>query len=127
VMLPTLSGAGVIFRAALSETAKETAMALSRIIAPRPAIAAARFTPFGPAPHPPLKAILTGRTCFCRMRKSSMFADVPLDNRTVDRCAAVAAIRPSQAVLKPHRVRNDLIFRRGRSFCNIELKIRQYG
>jgi hypothetical protein len=33
VMLPVLSGAGVIFRAALSETANETAMALSRIIA----------------------------------------------------------------------------------------------
>jgi hypothetical protein len=32
-MLPTLSGAGVNFRAALSETAKETAMALSRMIA----------------------------------------------------------------------------------------------
>jgi hypothetical protein len=27
-----------------------------------------------------------------------MFADVPLDNRTVNRCAAVAAVRPSQAV-----------------------------
>jgi hypothetical protein len=38
-----------------------------------------------------------------------MFADVPLDNRTVNRCAAVAAV----SRLKRHRVRNDLKFRRG--------------
>jgi hypothetical protein len=86
-----VSGAGVIFRAALSETAKETAMALSRIEAPGQPKPKAPFTPFGPVPHPPWKAILTGRTCFCRMRKSSMFADVPLDNRTVIRCAALDA------------------------------------
>src|ERR1700759_625415 len=52
VMLPTLSGAGVNFRAALSETAKETAMALSRIVAPWPAIAKGAVYSFwtGPAP-----------------------------------------------------------------------------
>jgi hypothetical protein len=32
------------------------------------------------------------RTCFCGRRKSSMFAEMPLDNRTVDKFAAVAAI-----------------------------------
>ena len=31
------------------------------------------------------------RTCFCGMRKSSMFAEMPLDNRTVKILAAVAA------------------------------------
>src|SRR5262245_56616780 len=31
------------------------------------------------------------RTCFCGMRKSSMVADMPLDNRTVDQFAAEAA------------------------------------
>jgi hypothetical protein len=31
------------------------------------------------------------RTCFCGMRKSSMFAEMPLDNRTVDKFAALAA------------------------------------
>jgi len=29
-----------------------------------------------------------------------MFADMPLDNRTVDQFAAIAAVRLSQAVLK---------------------------
>jgi hypothetical protein len=56
-----------------------------------------------------------------------MFADMPLDNRTVDQFAAVAAVRLSQAVLKRRRGQNDLLFRPGRSFCNIERQIRQYG
>jgi hypothetical protein len=52
-------------------------------------------------------------TCFCRMRKSSMFADMPLDNRTVDQFAAFAAVRLSQAVLKRCHGQNDLLFRPG--------------
>jgi hypothetical protein len=56
-----------------------------------------------------------------------MFADMPLDNRTVDQVAARAAHR---ALAGPGgniaTERNDLIFRRGRLFCNIEPKKRQY-
>jgi hypothetical protein len=32
------------------------------------------------------------RTCFCGVAKSSMFAEMPLDNRTVDQFADLAAI-----------------------------------
>jgi hypothetical protein len=42
-----------------------------------------------------------------------MFADMPLDNRTVDQIAAVAACWPFRALGKRHRERNDLKFRRG--------------
>jgi hypothetical protein len=37
-----------------------------------------------------LPASLSRRTCFCGMRKSSMFAEMPLDNRTVDQFENVA-------------------------------------
>jgi hypothetical protein len=37
-------------------------------------------------------AVTPERTCFCGMPKSSMFAEMPLDNRTVVKFAAVAAI-----------------------------------
>jgi hypothetical protein len=37
-------------------------------------------------------AVMSVRTCFCAMLKSSMFAEMPLDNRTVVQFAAVAAI-----------------------------------
>src|ERR1700759_3460464 len=127
VMLPMLPGAGVIFRAALSETAKETAMALSRIEAPGQPQPKAPFTPFGRLPHPALSGSPD--------RQDMLLPDAEV--QYVCRCAArqshgqsmavVAAIRPSQAVLKCHRVRNDLIFRRSRPFCNIEPKICQYG
>jgi hypothetical protein len=56
-----------------------------------------------------------------------MFAEMPLDNRTVDKFAALAACFGFSGRLKHHRGRNDLLFRRGRWFCNIEPKIRQYG
>jgi hypothetical protein len=56
-----------------------------------------------------------------------MFAEMPLDNRTV------ANSRPPPPALafsgrskRPHG-RNDLLFRHGWQFCNIEPKIRQYG
>jgi hypothetical protein len=42
-----------------------------------------------------------------------MFADMPLDNRTVDQFAAFAAVRLSQAVLKRCHGQNDLLFRPG--------------
>jgi hypothetical protein len=41
---------------------------------------------------------MVARTCFCGRRKSSMFGEVPLDNRTVDKFAALAA---SFGFLKP--------------------------
>jgi hypothetical protein len=48
------------------------------------------------SPPPALRAVscavMTVRTCFCGMLKSSMFAEMPLDNRTVVQFAAVAAI-----------------------------------
>jgi hypothetical protein len=56
-----------------------------------------------------------------------MFVDMPLDNRTVEKLAAIAAVRQSQAVLKHDDGQNDLIFRPGCLFCNIEPKICQYG
>jgi len=56
-----------------------------------------------------------------------MFADMPLDNRTVDQFAALTAVWLFQVFLKPYCRQNDLIFRQGWSFCNIETKIRQYG
>jgi hypothetical protein len=44
-------------------------------------------------------------TCFCRMPKSSMFADMPLDNRTVDQLAAChrLVLGPCWATWKRHR------------------------
>ena len=57
-----------------------------------------------------------------------MFADMPLDNRTVDQVAALAAYGAlAGPVGNVTAQRNDLIFRRGQLFCNIEPKIRQYG
>jgi hypothetical protein len=57
-----------------------------------------------------------------------MFADMPLDNRTVD---LVAALCRMWALAGPvgnvTAKRSDLIFRRDRLFCNIEPKKRQYG
>jgi len=55
-----------------------------------------------------------------------MFAEMPLDNRTVDTFAAVAATFGSVRTASPG-VEYDLIFRRGWQFCNIEPKIWQYG
>jgi hypothetical protein len=42
-----------------------------------------------------------------------MFAEMPLDNRTVDKFAALAASLAFSRRLKRHRGRNDLLFRRG--------------
>lgn len=60
------------------------------------------------------------------MLKSSMFGDMPLDNRTVVQIAAQTAvtsiIRPFQTLSQAY----DLMFRRDSQFCNIEPKIRQY-
>ena len=55
-----------------------------------------------------------------------MFAEMPLDNRTVGEFAASAAF---EADLRPLMARDehDLMFRRGWQFCNIEPKICQYG
>jgi hypothetical protein len=42
-----------------------------------------------------------------------MFADMPLDNRTVDQFTTFTAVWPFQRILKRHHGQNDLIFRRG--------------
>jgi hypothetical protein len=42
-----------------------------------------------------------------------MFADMPLDNRTVAQFAAFTAVRLFQVFLKLYHRQNDLIFRRG--------------
>jgi hypothetical protein len=57
-----------------------------------------------------------------------MFADMPLDNRTVDQTRLLPPVLAHSGRWKNvTAARNDLKFRRGRSFCNIEPKIRQYG
>jgi hypothetical protein len=56
-----------------------------------------------------------------------MFAEMPLDNRTVYKFAAVAAIPGFLSRLKCHHAKHDLMFRHGWRFCNIEPKICQYG
>jgi hypothetical protein len=43
-----------------------------------------------------------------------MFAEMPLDNRTVNKFAAAAASLAFSGRLKRHRDRDDLMFRRGR-------------
>jgi hypothetical protein len=57
-----------------------------------------------------------------------MFAEVPLDNRTVDQLRPLQLVGcfrpPFETTIKG---RSDLKFRPGGSFCNIEPKIRQYG
>jgi hypothetical protein len=55
-----------------------------------------------------------------------MFAEMPLDNRTVVKFAAVAAIAGFFRLPKRRQGRNDLKFRRGWQFCNIEPKICQH-
>jgi hypothetical protein len=59
-----------------------------------------------------------------------MFAEMPLDNRTVVKFAAVAAIagvfRLLETSPRSKQDRNDLKFRRGWQFCNIEPKICQH-
>jgi hypothetical protein len=55
-----------------------------------------------------------------------MFAEMPLDNRTVVKFAAVAAIAGFFRLLETSPSRNDLKFRRGWQFCNIEPKICQH-
>jgi hypothetical protein len=55
-----------------------------------------------------------------------MFAEMPLDNRTVDQFAALAAITGFLRPLEVLSARNDLMFRGGRQFCNIEPKICQH-
>jgi hypothetical protein len=42
-----------------------------------------------------------------------LFAEMPLDNRTVNEFEGVAATLAFSGRLKPHRERNDLIFRPG--------------
>jgi hypothetical protein len=52
-----------------------------------------------------------------------MFAEMPLDNRTVYKFAALVAIPGFSWLvsrLKRRRAKHDLMFRRGWQFCNIE-------
>jgi len=60
-----------------------------------------------------------------------MFAEMPLDNRTVNKFAAKRAILVATSGfsgrLELRRRRNDRMFCRGWQFCNIEPKICQYG
>jgi hypothetical protein len=55
-----------------------------------------------------------------------MFAEMPLDNRTVDQFAALAAVAGFSGRMKFCSQRDDLMFRDGWQFCNIEPKICQY-
>jgi hypothetical protein len=71
-------------------------------------------------------AVMSRRTSFCGMPKSSMFADMPLDNRTVVQFTTVAAIAGFFRLLETSPSRNDLKFRRSWQFCNIEPKICQH-
>jgi hypothetical protein len=76
--------------------AKETAMVLSRIGAINAPAPRRCFGSPGLA-HPRLTAgyhnSKSDRTCFCGLAKSSMFADMPLDNRTVDQFASLSRHR----------------------------------
>ena len=51
-----------------------------------------------------------------------MFAEMPLDNRTVDKLATLVAILAPGPLLNVTAGQNDLMFRRERYFCNIEPK-----
>jgi hypothetical protein len=55
-----------------------------------------------------------------------MFAEMPLDNRTVVQFAAVAASAGFFRLSDTSPGRNDLKFRRGWQFCNIEPKVCQH-
>jgi hypothetical protein len=56
-----------------------------------------------------------------------MFAEMPLDNRTVNKFAAQTATSGfNHAAVNVTADEDDLMFRRGRWFCNIEPKICQY-
>jgi hypothetical protein len=82
-----------------------------------------------PTPASPVVSIanLSRTTRFCGMLKSSMFAEMPLDNRTVVQFGVQTAITGFLGRLIRCRRRNDLKFRRDWQFCNIEPKMRQYG
>jgi len=71
-------------------------------------------------------ANLSRTTRFCGMLKSSMFVEMPLDNRTVVQFTVQTAITGFRGPLKVRQGRNDLKFRRDWQFCNIEPKICQY-
>jgi hypothetical protein len=76
------TGAGLLAK----ETAEEAAIGFS------PGLA--RYAPLlvRASPHPSCGGLpqpRAPRTCFCGMAKSSMFADMPLDNRTVDQFAGL--------------------------------------
>jgi hypothetical protein len=56
-----------------------------------------------------------------------MFAEMPLDNRTVGKfTAGLQPVGPALA-FPAVWLRNDLMFRPNWQFCNIEPKICQYG
>jgi hypothetical protein len=55
-----------------------------------------------------------------------MFAEMPLDNRTVVQFAPLPPSLAFSGCLTRHEDRNDLKFRRGWQFCNIEPKICQH-
>jgi hypothetical protein len=55
-----------------------------------------------------------------------MFAEMSLDNRTVVHLRPLPPSLAFSDCLTRHQVRNDLKFRRGRQFCNIEPKICQH-
>jgi hypothetical protein len=56
-----------------------------------------------------------------------MFAEMPLDNRTVVKFTPLSAASGFSGCLERDRQQNDLIFRSDWQFCNIEPKICQYG
>src|SRR5690348_5949265 len=101
------------FRAELSN---DTPMALSPDRRDDRARAAARFWFVRTSPWvracSRLPHRLPVRTCFCGMAKSSMFANMPFDNRTVDLSRLPPPGLALSGRLKRHRERNDLKFRR---------------
>jgi hypothetical protein len=56
-----------------------------------------------------------------------MFAEKPLDNRTVNKFAALPHLMAFPGHLERRHGRNDRKFRPDWLFCNIEPKICQYG
>jgi hypothetical protein len=82
-------------------------------IGPPPGLTRGAVYSLDPASRQPFRRHMPGRTCFCGMRKSSMFADMPLDNRTVVQFAALTAVWLFQVFLRLYHRQNDLIFRRG--------------
>jgi hypothetical protein len=67
------------------------------------------------------------RTRFCGLPKSSMFGEMPRDIRYLVQSQPLLPSPAFSGCLKRRAGRNDLKFRCGAKFCNIEPQICQYG